>query len=236
MCFRLRSFLLSGLVAMTICAASSYGAEATSPPGWQSLFDGKTTNGWHSPRTHGFPQKGWIVESDGSLHHLAKGGGGDLISDRQFTDFELEWDWKIAPGGNSGVKYLVLETRPQVIGHEYQLIDNSANPDGQRGPKWQTAAFYDVLPAHDARPKPPGEWNQSRVLVQGNHVEHWLNGVKVLEYELGSPEVLAAVATSKFKDVKDPGFGMKFTGRLLLQDHGDEVWFRNLRVRELTPR
>jgi hypothetical protein len=102
-----------------------------------------------------------------------------------------------------------------------------------RGPKWQTAAFYDVLPATNRTIKPVGEWNQARVLVQGNHVEHWLNGAKVLEYELGGETVKAAVAGSKFKGVA--GFGTKIKGHILLQDHGDEIWFRDLKIRELPP-
>lgn len=226
--------ILAGFVSAVCFIAPTQGADTPSEPTWEPLFDGKTTNGWKTFKTRAFPEKGWVIEPDGSLHHLAKGGGGDLISQRQFRSFDLEWEWKIAPGGNSGVKYLVLDARPTPLGHEYQLIDNTSHPDGQRGAKWQTAAFYDVLPAKDASPKPPGEWNQSRILVEGRKVEHWLNGIKVLEYELGSPEVLAAVANSKFKDVKDLPFGRKYPGRILLQDHGDEVWFRNIRVRDLS--
>lgn len=230
---RLQFFALV-LAAAAFSGPSLIGADAAKPGEWRLLFDGKTTNGWHSFKKGTFPEKGWVVEPDGSLRHLSKGGGGDLISDATFDNFQLEWEWKIAAGANSGLKYLVSEERAQPLGHEYQLIDNILHPDGRRGAKWQTAAFYDVLAANDARPKPPGEWNQSRIRVQGLHVEHWLNGVKVLEYELGSPEVLAAVAGSKFKDVKDPKFGTKFPGHLLLQDHGDDVWFRNIRVRDLS--
>ena len=133
--------------------------------------------------------------------------------------------------GNSGVKYFVTETRNAALGHEYQMIDDEREPntnsaDGKR----VTASFYDVLkPAVIPPTKPPGEINQSRILVKGNHVEHWLNGVKVLEYECGSEAVRAAVAASKFKTTT--GFGTKIKGHLLLQDHGSEVWFRNLKVR-----
>jgi len=228
--------ILAGLVSIAGFITLTRGADTASEPAWEPLFDGKTTNGWQTFKTRTFPANGWVIEPDGSLHHLPKGGGGDLVSEREFRSFDLEWEWKIAPGGNSGVKYLVLDARPQPIGHEYQLIDDSGHPDSQRGPKWQTAAFYDVLAANDARPKPPGEWNKSRILVERRHVEHWLNGVKVLEYELGSPEVLAAVANSKFKDVKELPFGRKYPGRILLQDHGDEIWFRNIRVRDLSSR
>jgi hypothetical protein len=142
----------------------------------------------------------------------------------------LEWDWKIEPGGNNGLKYLITDARSGAIGHEYQLVD-----DPRTGPKHETASFYDVLPPQMPVPqKPPGEWNRSRILVQGNHVEHWLNGEKVLTYELGSPEVKAGVAKSKFKDVK--GFGEKLKGHILLTEHHDAAWFKNIKIRELPPK
>ncbi len=228
------SWVLTCLALAAMGRLSLNGAETEKTGPWKVLFDGKTMNGWHTFKKHTFPDKGWLVEPDGSLHHFDKGGGGDLISDAVFDTFDLEWDWKIAPGGNSGLKYLVSEDRPHALGHEYQLIDDARHEDGRRGAKWQTASFYDVLPPHDMHLKPAGEWNHSRVLIQGSHVEHWLNGSKVLEYELGSAAVLAAVAESKFKKVTDPKFGTKFPGHLLLQDHGDEIWFRNIRIRDLT--
>ncbi len=202
--------------------------------GTKLLFDGQSTQGWRSFRKQSFPAKGWAVE-DGWLHCLAK-GGGDIISDGQYDLFELEWEWKIAPGGNSGVKYFVPETRNSAIGHEYQMIDDLANADGKTaGGKHVTASFYDVLkPAVTPPTKPPGEINHSRVLAQGNHVEHWLNGIKVLEYECGSSEVKTAVAESKFKNT--PGFGERVKGHILLQDHESEVWFRNVKIRDLSSR
>src|SRR6266404_5140042 len=201
--------------------------------GWKLLFGGKTTNGWRSFKKQSFPIKGWVVE-DGWLHCLAK-GGGDIISDAEFDNFELEWEWKQAPEGNSGLKYFIIETRPSAIGHEYQMIDDEREPDAKLADgKRVTAAFYDVLaPTTKPPTKPPGEINQSRIVVKGNHVEHWLNGVKVLEYECGSEEVKAAVARSKFKNTA--GFGDKVRGHILLQDHNSEVWFRNLKIREPAP-
>jgi hypothetical protein len=170
------------------------------------------------------------VIEDGCLCCLPRGGGGDLITDEQFGDFELAFEWKVTPGANSGVKYFITEQRSGAIGHEYQILDDTTNEDAKVGRHHQTASFYDVLPPiPGTRCRPLGEFNQSRILVRGNHVEHWLNGLKVLEYELGSDIVKAAVAKSKFKDVA--GFGTKLRGHLLLQDHGGGVWFRDLKVR-----
>jgi len=202
--------------------------------GWKLLFDGTTTQGWRTFKKQSFPDQGWVAE-DGWLHCLGKGGGkggGDIISDADFNDFELQWEWKQAPVGNSGVKYFILETRKEALGHEYQMIDDEREPDaGKAGGKRRTASFYDVLAPGHTTVKPPGEINFSRILVKGNHVEHWLNGVKVLEYECGSDAVKTAVAASKFKDTV--GFGDKVRGHLLLQDHHSQVWFRNVKIREL---
>jgi Domain of Unknown Function (DUF1080) len=197
--------------------------------GWKLLFDGRTTSGWHKFKSPQFPAKGWVVE-EGWLHGLGQ-GGGDIVSEGQYDQFELEWEWKTAPDGNSGVKYFVADTRNSALGHEYQMIDDSMSDDakGAQG-RHVTASFYDVLAPTVTPPvKAAGEINRSRVLVKGNHVEHWLNGVKVLEYECGSEAVKAAVAKSKFKNT--PAFGTCIKGHILLQDHGTEVWFRNVKIR-----
>jgi len=204
-------------------------ASAEKAEGWKLLFDGKTTAGWHRFKSALFPAKGWVVQ-DGWLHNLAQ-GGGDIVSAGEYDHFELKWEWKIAPGGNSGLKYFVIDNRRSALGHEYQMIDDLRNGDARGGQgKHVTASFYDVL-APTVKPpiKAPGEINESRILVKGNHVEHWLNGVKVLEYECGRPAVEAAVAKSKFRNL--PGFGTCLKGHILLQDHGAEVWFRNLKIR-----
>ncbi len=199
--------------------------------GWRLLFDGHSLQGWHLYTKKAQPEAGWKVE-DGLLKKLAKVRGGDIVTDATFTDFDLTWEWRVAAGGNNGLKYLVTEQRPGAPGHEYQMIDDSGHPDGKMGAKRQTASFYDVLPPATDKPlKPVGEWNASRILVQGNHVEHWLNGAKVLEYELGSEAVKAAVAASKFKN--SSGFGTKIKGHIMLTDHQDECWFRNVKIREL---
>ena len=203
--------------------------------GWKLLFDGKTTQGWRTFKQQSFPAKGWMVE-DGWLHCLGKGGGnkggGEIITEAEFDDFELQWEWKLAAAGNSGLKYFVIETRDEALGHEYQMIDDERAPGVDKGNRKQlTASFYAVLSPTAPPIKPPGEINSSRVLVKGNCVEHWLNGVKVLEYECGSEAVKAAVAASKFQN--KAGFGNKVSGHLLLQDHNSEVWFRNVKLREL---
>ncbi len=225
------AFLLTGTVLLSAAPANQL-TEDEKSAGWRLVFDGTTTHGWHTFKKQTFPEKGWVVE-DGWLHGQGK-GGGDIISDGEFEDFELQWDWKLAPSGNSGVKYFVLDSRAQPLGHEYQMIDDQREPGIKKGNRKQfTAAFYDVLPPGPTRLKPSGEVNTSRILVKGNHVEHWLNGEKVLEYECGSDTVKAAVAASKFKYTT--GFGNKVKGHLLLQDHGTEVWFQNIKLRELQP-
>ena len=195
--------------------------------GWQLLFDGKSTAGWRSFKKQTFPDKGWVVE-DGVLKKLANVQGGDIITTNTFEQFDLRWEWKIPAKANNGIKYFITEERGGPIGHEYQMIDDSI----VKNPKQRTGSFYDILPpAEHSALKPPGEWNQSRVLVQDDRVEHWLNGVKILDYELGSEKVKTAVAASKFKDVK--GFGERLKGHILLTDHRDEASFRNIKIREL---
>jgi len=198
--------------------------------GWKLLFDGQKPTGWHSFKKTFFPAKGWEVQ-EGWLHCLGE-NGGDVITAEEFDDFEFQWEWRQAPNGNSGVKYFIIESRG-AIGHEYQMIDDERNADAKLAQgKRLTAGFYDVLKPSGPPAKPPGQINQSRILVRGRHVEHWLNGAKVLEYECGSDALKQAVAASKFKTT--PGFGDKIKGHLLLQDHHSEVWFRNLKIRSLT--
>jgi hypothetical protein len=225
----LKSFGLA--IGILTLAAFATGAPGKAEAGWVALFDGKTSQGWRNFKKPGFPGRGWQIE-EGWLHCLGK-DGGDLITEQQFENFELEWEWKQGPAGNSGLKYFITEKRTSAIGHEYQMIDEAGEPDARKGDgKRVTASFYDVLKPAVAPPtKPPGEINRSKIVVRGNHVEHWLNGVRVLEYECGSEAVKAAVAESKFKTV--PGFGEKIKGHILLQDHHTESWFRNIRIRVL---
>jgi hypothetical protein len=201
--------------------------------GWRLLFDGQTTKGWRGFKKADFPESRWMVQ-DGTIKLRPTGtgdshGGGDIITADTFAEFDLQWEWRIAAGGNSGLKYFVTEERSGPIAHEYQIIDDARHPDAKIGPHRQAGAYYDVLPPSGDKPvRPAGEWNQSRVVVKGNQVEHWLNGQKVLAYELGSPDLKAAIAKSKFKNVD--GFGTRISGHILLQDHGDDVAYRNIKI------
>ncbi len=209
---------------------STTGEKAAS---WTALFDGVSLKGW---RPYGKPagtpiDAGWKVEA-GLLHKLPGVKGGDIITEKQYTDFELAWEWRLASGANNGVKYMVTEARPGAPGYEYQMIDDESDRWKSQHAKAKTASFYEVLaPAADKPLKPAGEWNTSRIRVQGTHVEHWLNEKKVLEFELGSDAVKAGVAASKFK--KYPDFGTKLTGHIMLTDHTDEAWYRSVKIREL---
>ncbi len=198
--------------------------------GWKLLFNGTSMDGWRGYRQAGIPAS-WKIE-DALLKTIPKVSGSSLITVDKFDDFEFSWEWKIAAGGNNGVKYFVTEERPAAPGHEYQMIDDSANEVKLNGPRHGTASFYDVLtPDPGTAAKPAGEWNLSRIVVQGSHVEHWLNSEKVLEYELGSAEVKAGLAQSKF--TKFPDFGTKISGHVMLTYHRDECWFRNIKIREI---
>jgi len=199
--------------------------DAERADGWRLLFNGKNLDGWRGVRRPKPPTTGWVI-TNGWLVKVAGQRGGDLITTQRFDNFELSWEWRIPPRANNGVKYMFLEDRG--VGHEYQMIDDSI----LRNPKQQTASFYDILPPRPHAPvKLAPEINHSRIIVRGAHVEHWLNGEKVLEYECGSPAVLEAVAKSKFKN--SPDFGKKVIGHILLTDHNDEAAFRNIKVREL---
>lgn len=223
------SAALLSFAAGSAVAAENTLTAAEKAAGWELLFDGKTLNGW---RTYaGKPAGGWEVV-DGTLHAIAKVKGTELITERKFRDFEFSWEWKLPLAGNNGVKYFVTEARTKSPGHEYQMLDDKGHPDGKIGAHRQTGSFYDVLPpAADKPTKPVGEWNQSRIVVKGLKVEHWLNGKNVLTYELGSEAVKAGLAKSKF--AKEAGFGDKIDGHIMLTYHQDNCWYRNIKIREL---
>ena len=198
--------------------------------GFVALFDGTTTDQWMNAGSVKFPAKGWVNE-DGCLKHAARGGGGDIITRGTYGQFDFRFEWKVAKGANSGVKYFIIRERGS-LGHEYQVLDDANHPDGAKGANRQTASFYDVLAPATDRLLTVGEFNTSRILVKGQTVKHFLNGKVVLTYELGSDEVKAAVAKSKFRKLEK--FGVRLAGHILLQDHGDEVWYRNIRIRDLS--
>ncbi len=226
-------FALLALVTAATAADLNTLTPAEQKDGWKLLFDGKSLAGWRTYKEGGKIGAGWIV-ADGLLKKQAKIGGGDMMTEQPISgDWELSWEWRIAKDGNNGIKYFITEGRKGTLGHEYQMLDDDGHPDGKIGAHRQTASFYDVLPpAKDKPTKPIGEWNASRVVVQGNTVQHWLNGSKVLEYVLGSDAVKEAVAKSKFKKIED--FGTKVTGHILLTDHNDECWFRNVKLRTVS--
>jgi hypothetical protein len=199
--------------------------------GWRLLFDGTSLAGWRGYRQTAAPE-GWKVV-DGAIARVGK--GGDLVSADTFSNFELQIDFRIAPKGNSGIFYHGVESADGPIYHsapEYQVIDNEGHPDAKNGPDRFCGANY-VLdpPSNKDACKPAGEWNSARIVVNGAHVEHWLNGEKVVTYELWTPEWKAKVATTKFKDW--PAYGMAKSGLIGLQDHGDEVAFKNIKIKVL---
>ena len=204
--------------------------------GWQLLFDGKTTTHWRSLAAPEFPAAGWTIR-DGVLTVEPGSQGGDLVTVACYTNFDFQFEFRLTPGANSGVKYFVDAEHAKGkagFGCEYQLLDDARHPDAKAradGSR-KLAALYDILPAPDTKPvRPVGEWNQGRIVVRDRHVEHWLNGAKVLAYERGSDAFLAAVARSKFAKAKN--FGERPDGHLLLQDHNDRVSFRNLKIKPL---
>lgn len=196
--------------------------------GMQLLFDGATLAGWRGYRQDG-PPAGWQVV-DGTLTRV--GEGGDLVTVGEYDDFVLDFEWRVAPGGNSGVMFRVTEDYdyPWETGPEYQVLDDAGHPDG-KDPRTSAASNYAMhAPLVDAT-RPAGEWNQARLRVCGPVVEHWLNGHKVVEYELGGADWKARVAASKWKD--RPDYGQRQRGHIVLQDHGDRVSFRGLKLQPL---
>lgn len=208
--------------------------------GWMLLFDGSTTEGWRGYNDDAFPDKGWAVV-DGVLMVRPPGEedeyGGDIITTRKYRNFILKMEWKVEKGGNSGIFYHGIEQPTQRIywsAPEYQVLDNENHPDANRGENGnrKSASLYDLIPPEpqDAA-KPFGEWNQAKIVVDNPHVEHWLNGVKVLEYDRWTPGWYEMLRNSKFVD--HPEFGDAHRGYIGLQDHGDQVSFRNIKIREL---
>lgn len=196
--------------------------------GWRLLFDGETLEGWRQYASEA-PPEGWRAE-DGTLHRFAS--GGDIMTVDTYDDYELALEWKVSEGGNSGIFY---HGRPGYdyihdVAPEMQVLDDAAHPDGQN-PLTSAGAVYGLYPAPRGLVNPAGEWNQVRIVVRGSRIEHWLNGEKIADYELGSEEWQRRVADSKFSE--GPEYGSADSGHIGLQDHGDPVWYRNIRLRPL---
>ena len=219
--------------------------EAEKKEGWVLLFDGETFNGWRGLGLEKVPEGQWVIENE-SIEKIPRSEGpkqadgqptlgGDLITIETFENFELIWEWKLNKSGNSGIKYNVSEelstSLPPVnaaLGWEYQMIDDV---DIQDSPNKTSGALYDMIAPKNTVLKPIGEFNSSRIIVNGNHCEHWLNGKKVLEYEMGSAHFNSLFKQSKYKDI--PGFVNKKNGHSVLQDHAEASWFRNIKIRRL---
>ena len=196
--------------------------------GWSSLFDGETLAGWTNANGKPVAEGGWVAK-DGVLHRA--GRSGDLYSAKEYSDFELRWDWKISAKGNSGVKYRVTRYGESLLGPEYQVLD-PRHADGAK-PSHRAGALYDLVPSSDENSvKPVGEWNTSRVVARGGHLQHYMNGQLVVDIEVGSDLWNEVHAKSKFK--KHADFAANSKGRIFFQDHGDEVWYRNIAIKELT--
>lgn len=232
--------MLSG-VAFAQTAEPNTLTQSERAAGWRLLFDGKTIAGWRGFHSQEVPG-GWGVENGAIKKTQGRGTpdkpGGDLITVDQFGNFELSIDWKLSKGGNSGIKYLVSESLPPTgrgaISFEYQVLDDDNHPDAKMGIAGNrtAGALYDLIaPAAGKKIHPVGEFNRTRIVVRGNKIEHWLNGAKVLEFDRSSEAYRKHLAESKFKETK--GFGEATRGHILLQDHGDEVWYRNIKIREL---
>jgi hypothetical protein len=224
------SILAAGVAALSAAVSlAAGGSDATQPGDWQSLFDGKTTKGWRGYK-QASPPASWKAV-DGLL--VLEGKAGDLVSEEEFGDFELSLEWMIKEGGNSGIFYRVTEEPASIWHHaiEYQILDNRRHKDGA-DTKTSTGACYALYGPSSDVTRSPGQWNETRIVARGTHVEHWLNGTRLLEFEIGTPDWNERVAASKFKIY--PGFARAPKGRIGLQDHGDYVAFRNIKIRRLT--
>lgn len=209
--------------------------------GWQLLFDGKTTNGWRSAYKTTFPDKGWKVENGELKGELSNGGEsedvGDIITLKKYRNFEMVFDWKLGKGGNSGVKYFIEERLPKpergsASGYEYQLIDDAdyMYMDKHLPQDLKTASIYDVIPASKPDVK-INIWHTSKIVVNNNHIEHWLDGKNVMKTNRNTEAFRKGVADSKFKDYE--GFATLPEGHILLQDHGTRIAFKNIKIREI---
>src|SRR5712692_4118218 len=222
---------MNGLALMVVLVA---GRTASAQDGWKVLFDGRSTDALRGYTLEAFPSACWTIQ-DGALKTVAGAKGPcDLVTRDKYRDFEVELEYKLAPRGNSGILYRVAEVPGEPSWHtgpEMQILDDPTYPESAA--KNRSGALYDLVPAEGATVRPAGEWNKARVLVRGNHVEHWLNGTRVVEYEWGSDALKPLLAGSKGKDM--PRFAREPEGYSARQQHdGGDVWFRNVRIRSLS--
>ena len=226
------------VVALCLFMVSCQSNTQRCQKGWTILFDGKDVSKWRGVNSDTFPDKGWIVQDGLLVRDPALGSPGDIITREQYGNFELVVDFKITEGANSGIKYYVVEALSAGgkagIGLEYQVLDDDRHPDAKMGKNGNrtVGSLYDLIAAPADKPiKPVGQWNTARIVAKDLTVEHWLNGKKIVEYKRDDPAFRKLVAESKYKDY--PNFGLAEKGPVLLQDHGDKVFYRNVRIRKL---
>lgn len=240
---KILAIIFSALFTCSLHAQHNTLIKKEKKQGWKLLFDGKTTNGWVGVFKDKFPEKGWKVENGELIVLKSDGGestnGGDIVTTELYSDFELMLEVKLTPGANSGVKYFVDPAQPPVsgksaLGLEFQILDDERHPDAKLGRNGNRTigSLYDLITADtNKKPSPIGEWNKVRIVSKNNQIEHWLNGQLVVKYTRGSQEFKDLIAISKYAD--KPGFGLCKEGYILLQDHGDEVHYRNIKIRRL---
>ncbi len=240
--------MTSALGAQASAAQSNQLTDAERADGWRLLFDGNTLAGWRGLGYDSIPTAHWRVV-DGAIEKIASGkvpkmpdgqpaNGGDLMTTDTFRDFELSFEWKVAPGANSGVKYNVSEdfslahaSNHAALGFEYQVLDDSLSDDNKLA-SHLAGALYDLIAPNDGKHLVPvGQWNRSRIVFRGMHGEHWLNGVKVVDFDLGTPRMDSLLRSSKYHSIS--GFADRRVGHIILQDHGDEAFYRDIKLREL---
>jgi hypothetical protein len=234
--------------ARTSASGANQLTAAERAAGWKLLFDGTTLTGWRGLGYDSIPTAHWKVEKgaikkipSGDVPKMADGQpakGGDLMSIEAFGDFELAWEWKVAPGANSGIKYNVSEqfslanaSNHAALGFEYQILDDSLAEDNKIATH-RAGALYDLIAPNEAKARPVGQWNESRLIFRGRHGEHWLNGTKIVDFDLATQRMDSLLALSKYKSIK--GFADRRVGHIILQDHGDAVYYRSIKIRVLS--
>lgn len=258
--YKINNLFLSALLSLALFACHSSDPDTAPVPntltdqevsdGWELIFDGETLQGWRGLNMQEVPEKQWVVE-DGTIKIVSRDSipagtdgdplpGADLLLDRPLNNFEFAFEWKLSPVANSGIKYNVSEELSAVqgnphsaLGFEYQILDDPEYPQLEDNPRWSTSSLYELVePGPNAHLNPQDEWNTGRIHFSGNYGEHWLNGERVLTFELDSEEMTSALVASKWADIND--FGIRHENAyIILQDHGDTVWYRNLKLREL---